>query len=413
MKKIYTIKEYESFTTKENISGYTYLPDSTFKQLEDFILSNKYKNDEAMEIMGISSRKGIGKIITAKNYVGVVTMNDGTTIEILPKIKDTNDLEDKEIKKIFIRMLQTLKNSPFKTIQKTTINVHKMNIFEVFIRMFIDEIFMIVKKGLRNTYVLNEDNLNVFKGKMVFSKQISKNLGHKERFYTEYDEFSVNRAENRLIKSTIKYLYTKTNNHKNKTDLKTLMNVFDELDDSLDYVSDFARCNTSDRSMKDYRQAILWCKVFLEGKTFTSFSGSNVAFALLFPMEEVFESYVANRIKKLLDVSKYSISIQDKSYHLFDNPRKFRLQPDIVIIRKEDHKVFILDTKWKILGAEKHNYGISQSDMYQMYAYHKKYQDVDGVTLIYPKISNLENADISYLANDDVKVDVKFFDLME
>ena len=36
-----------------------------------------------------------------------------------------------------------------------------------------------------------------------------------------------------------------------------------------------------DRNIQDYKQALLWCRVFLEGNSFTSFSGSNVAFALL------------------------------------------------------------------------------------------------------------------------------------
>ena len=48
-----------------------------------------------------------------------------------------------------------------------------------------------------------------------------------------------------------------------------------------------------------------------------------------------------------------------------------------------------MDTKWKRLsGSLKNNYGISQADMYQMYAYQKKYEakgnNVNGVTLLYP-----------------------------
>ena len=36
--------------------------------------------------------------------------------------------------------------------------------------------------------------------------------------------------------------------------------------------------------------------VFLQGKSFTAFSGSEVAIALLFPMEKLFESYVLGGI---------------------------------------------------------------------------------------------------------------------
>ena len=123
------------------------------------------------------------------------------------------------------------------------------------------------------------------------------------------------------------------------------------------------------RNKKDYTTALLWSKIFLMGKSFTSFSGSKIAFALLFPMEKLFESYVAEILRKNLNKSLYSISIQDKTYHLFDKPnKKFLLKPDIVVKNKKNNDIFILDTKWKLLSNQKSNYGISQSDMYQMYA---------------------------------------------
>ena len=49
--------------------------------------------------MGISFRKEIGKIITAKNYIGVITFDDGTAIEILPKIVSNMQKSNQKIKK--------------------------------------------------------------------------------------------------------------------------------------------------------------------------------------------------------------------------------------------------------------------------------------------------------------------------
>lgn len=62
--------------------------------------------------------------------------------------------------------------------------------------------------------------------------------------------------------------------------------------------------------------------MFLMGKSFTSFAGSEVAIALLFPMKTLFESYIATPLKKVLDPREYSVSVQDKTYHLFDEPSK-------------------------------------------------------------------------------------------
>ena len=87
--------------------------------------------------------------------------------------------------------------------------------------------------------------------------------------------------------------------------------------------------------MKDYSTALLWSRVFLMGKSFTSFSGSEVAMALLFPMETLFESYIAALLKKKLGYADFAVSAQDKTYHLFDEPgKKFLMRPDIVVKRK-------------------------------------------------------------------------------
>ena len=408
MKEPYRITEYGSFITGKEIDGYTTLPASTFSALENFILQNNDGDNEALEIMGLSSGKGIGKIITAKNYVGVITMTDGTSIEILPKVYSSDTYTYEKAKKLLIDMLKTLKDTTYKSFQTTNVSTEKMNIFEIFIRMYIDEIFFIVKRGLKCNYETVQSNENVYKGKMLFSKQIKHNFIHKEKSYVEYDVFNVNRAENKLIKATLQYLYKTSSSIKNKNDIKTLLHSFTEVEASLNYQSDFAKV-VSDRNMKDYTFAMLWSKVFLSGKSFTSFSGSEIAVALLFPMETLFESYIAVQLKRLLNNSDYTVSAQDKTHHLFENPTQFLMKPDIVI--KNDSNVFVMDTKWKLLSEAKANYGISQADMYQMYAYQKKYS-AQNVTLLYPMTDKVDDKKvIEYSSFDGAVVRAKFVDL--
>lgn len=175
--------------------------------------------------------------------------------------------------------------------------------------------------------------MNFFKGKMKFSQQIKLNHTHQERNFVEYDIFSLNRPENRLLKATLLYLYKHSKSSRNRTDIKSLLNSFAEVEASADYKSDFAKY-VPDRNMKDYSAALLWSRVFLMGKSFTSFAGSEVALALLFPMETLFESYVAALLKKHLSPHGYSVSAQDKTYHLFDNPKRFaKRSPAFVVVR--------------------------------------------------------------------------------
>lgn len=413
MKPTYRITEYGSFVADKNVDGAKYIPQKIFDELKKFILLNRDNSDDGLELMGISYKKGVGEVITAKNYVGMISMKDGTTVEILPKIcSKIDDKDGSEAKKLIVKMLKTLRKSPFKNIQTSTVNIAKMDIFEIFIRMFVEEIFTIVKHGLKCTYDTVEENSNRFKGKMLFSKQIKFNFAHKERSYVEYDEFNTNRPENRLIKSTLSLLYRQTKSSKNKTDIKTLLNAFSEVPESVNYDTDFSKC-ISDRNTKDYSRAMIWCRIFLKGKSFTSFAGSDVAYALLFPIETLFESYIACLIKKQINSDEYTVSAQDKTYHLFEKPEIFSLRPDIVITRKSDNTIFVMDTKWKLLNDVPPTYGISQSDMYQMYAYQKKYK-AENVTLIYPSTDAVpDSQEISFDSGDGVKVNVKFVDLFD
>ena len=154
-----------------------------------------------------------------------------------------------------------------------------------------------------------------------------------------------------------------------------------------------------------------WSKVFLMNKSFTTFSGKNQSRALLFPMESVYESYVAQNIKKVMEPDGWNVSTQDKGHYLFMEPRKqFSLRPDIVL--EKDGRVVVMDTKWKkLIDSERKNYGISQADMYQMYAYSKKYETPE-IWLLYPINDEMrEHAEIRFDSGDGTTVNIYFVDL--
>ena len=413
MRTTYQITEYGSFISGKSVPGYVTLPESTFSQLEAFILSNRSRTADALDFLSLSAKKGLGKVITSRNYVGIITMKDGVSIEILPKVYSSEAYTELMVKRLLIDMLKSLRNTPYKALQTSTVNIEKMSVFEVFVRMFIEEAFGIVKRGLRQSYEAVEDNCGELKGKLLFSEQIKRNYAHKERCYVEFDDYNCNRPENKLIKATLQYLNMQSQSSLNRRDIKTLMSAFAEIETSADYDSDFQKCSF-DRNMRDYCTALLWCKVFLSGKSFTSFSGSEVALALLFPMETLFESYIAAKLKKALGTSEYTVTAQDRTYHLFDYPySKFLMKPDIVVRRKSDNTTFIFDTKWKVLSSGKPNFGISQSDMYQMYAYHKKYTAA-STSLLYPKAEALQSdTPIEFRSKDEVRVKIRQIDLFK
>lgn len=436
--EVYTITEFGGFVRGETVAaGYQSLPAHTFDALEAFLLANRNGEEtDRTELLSLSVRKGVGKTITARNYVGLITMKDGTVIEILPKISGQIGLE--ETKRVFLDMLRTSKEALFKDLQTANLKVARMNLFEVFIAMFLQEVDRLVKQGLKSAYNTVEENERFYRGKLLLSQHMKHNLIRRDRFFVAHDEWHLNRPENRLLKATLRLLFRASGSDGNRTRIGRLLPLFDEVGPVVDVGVEFSKC-AMDRGVTHYAKALAWSKVFLCGNSFTSFSGSEVAVALLFPMEKVFERYVAAKLRRVMPAA-VAMRTQDQRFSLFDKPRRvFQLRPDIVLEETylERHKqnetrlersilnmtgrketgveeasggCVVLDTKWKLLNAAKRNAGIAQSDMYQMYAYAKKYA-ARKVVLLYPRSDECFSDELRFESDDGVCVDVWFVDL--
>ena len=420
MRKPLVVKEYDTIVSNEALSsaqGYVYLDENHFDELNRFIedYENKMDETDVLEFVKIGFRRD-GRTITFKNYVGIIELPSGFQIEILPKISLAQDENNAETKKIFIKMLNCLREFEGKIFNTAALNTDKMNLYEIFIRMFVQQTRDLVKRGIKSDYINTEENLNVYKGKLNTNKNIIYNAAHKERFYMMFDEYSVNRPENKLIKSTLLKLLNITTSQDNSREIRQLLCSFEMVDESVNYDDDFARVSIT-RGMKEYDVLIKWAKIFLQNKSFTTFTGEKNGRALLFPMEQVFEAFVAKQIKRIFEREANTdlrVTSQDYGYYLFDSPRCFRLRPDIVVRNKADtvHPLIIMDTKWKRLTSHASmNYGISQADMYQMYAYSKKYQ-TPYIWLLYPlndDVRDLKPISFEAIEEEGQQVNVRVF----
>ena len=415
MTKLLEVREFDRISCNPDFkTEYAYLPEPVFNDLEEFIhaFAADEEHADALEFLKISFRRNVGNLISVNNYVGLIQMQNGYQIQVLPKIDFgmASDRRNEETKRVFLKMLRSMKDFPSKVFNDANLKMDRMTLYEVFINMYLQEVRSLVKHGIKSAYVEREDNLRFYKGKLVVNEQIKQNAAHGERFYVRYDEYLVDRAENRLVKATLLKLQGISTSAENQKEIRQLLTAFEMVHASVNYQKDFAKV-VIDRNTKDYDMLIRWSKVFLLNKSFTTFSGGHNARALLFPMEKVFESYVAQQLKKTLFDLDWEVSAQDKGYYLFDSPRQFALRPDIVITRDDRSKV-ILDTKWKsLIDNPRANYGISQSDMYQMYAYSKKY-DTPEIWLLYPVNEEMrDHADISFDSYDGVNVRLFFVDV--
>jgi 5-methylcytosine-specific restriction enzyme subunit McrC len=272
--KKYTISEYGLIGTNEDVeSANKFLSakvnEDAFVEIETFA-----KSDNGKEVFTFHSN---GKYIRAKSYVGVIQTNSGYIIEILPKTAKDDDIE--KSKEVFIALLHILYKLPnYKSFEDTHLSkIKNKDILEIFILMFVNEVNKLIKKGIKSDYISKEENLYYLKGKLMINQQIKHNYIHKERFYVNYDDYNQNRAENRLIKSTLNLLSSVSKDFENIRNIRQNIEHLGQIELSRNIDQDIMSIKNN-RGMEHYKNALLWTKIFLKKETFSSFSGETISF---------------------------------------------------------------------------------------------------------------------------------------
>lgn len=327
------------------------------------------------------------RAIQVTSYVGVIRAPCGFQIEVLPKTGRHTSPD--EARALLIEMLKCLAGFRHIKTANADLIAERMPLLEVFIQQFLLAVGSLVKRGLRSDYVARQDNLFALRGRLLVARQVSQNLVRRDRFFTEHDEFSQDRAENRLIHSALRHVLAMCRAQENQRVARELSFVFAEVPLSADVALDVQRIRL-DRGMGYYESALDWAKLILQGLSPISGMGKHHAPSLLFPMEAVFEAYVEKHLARQLR-GDFVLKAQASSQHLVahEEQRWFRLKPDLLVKHKESTRL-VLDTKWKLLDAAKKNgrekYQLSQADFYQLYAYGHHYLDGAGdIVLIYPR----------------------------
>jgi len=389
-KKVITIVEYWFIAIESDIqcpSWSAYVNKKTFNELKGFI-----DNNEADGVFSYTKKRPFWDILVAQNFVWVIETKNWTLIEILPKITNTTDKSDIEkTRQIFLRMIKTLKDSPFKNLDEASLRNQKFPILEIFIELFLSELSALVKKWIKKNYITKVDNLKFVKGKLKIRENIVTNIVDKSKFVCEYDDFSENITENKLIKTCLLKLHKLSLSEKNKKLITLFLNVFSGIWISKNIKNDLKVINNINRLNNYYLPTLKWVRLFLSDESVVNFSWNTTSLSLLFPMEKIFESYVANRLKKRMGTHR--IDTQDSSFFLLrdvNNRWSFRLRPDIVIDKNNPENVIIADTKRKKLDSNsrvKRYAWINEDDVYQMLAYKVTYES-RKLYLIYPKNEN-------------------------
>lgn len=357
------------------------LPEAAFEALKTYAL-----RDDAEPILRYFVQRGRGYLRVGP-FVGLLQATPSVAIEILPKI--TTDLTSDSVttaRAALLRMLLSVPDLfPNPLPESQFSQLVRFPLPEVLAELFLHRAEKLLHRGLQTDYRTVEEERPFVKGKLRLSQNPLALALHPERLPVAYDERTRNNPPNRLLKACLQRLCL----GKFSRRVRQYLFVLEEIPAPQHWREDLALARRHDRTFRAYTWLWPWAEWLLGGHAPGPSEGKNQLPGLLFPTQRLFESYVAISLKRYLR-SEFEVSIQESAYHLlfdFAGKATHRLRPDVVVRRGND--VWILDTKWKLVENSGSNIShVSQSDLYQLYAYGQRYLREKGqvkLGLIYPQ----------------------------
>ncbi|KAB7732173.1 restriction endonuclease [Rudanella paleaurantiibacter] len=360
--------------------GVTYLDDRLFTALKQLV-----GLPEAEGVLSFFYQKGLETIRTG-SYAGLIGLPGGAALEILPRFStiDPASSDPAPARQALLRMLRHLPGSPFRTLTEAHLGATQMPIWNVFVQAFLDALSAVSRQGLQTAYQSVEANQSVMRGQFQPARNLRQNLAHAERLAIRYDTLSLDIPPNRILKTALVHVLPRVGAGVLETRLYQMLAVLHDVPPSANLNTDLRAVRSLNRLFDRYALALQWAELLLTGRAFGPRSGQVSALSLLFPMQRVFEEYVAHGFRAFWPAGE--VSTQESSAHLVEEhggTPKFRLRPDVLI--RQPGRTLVFDTKWKRIDGQNRQgqYGIDSGDLYQLFAYGKKYEAND-VFLIYP-----------------------------
>jgi len=372
-------------------SDITVLPAATFAWLLQQLESSR--NCFVLEAV-----RGV-PVIKFQQYVGVLRCPDGVVLEILPKVF-RHDETPEAARAILLKMLAATPEMTPLLHTAASVQLTKMPLLEVFLQLALDSFAQVIQRGLRRDYRTEQGNLPTLRGRLLVSQHLQHNLTNQAQFFTAHDDYTPNRAENRLLKSALLLANRIARSAKQQHLAHELLVRIGDVPASMQLAQDW-RAVRLDRNMSYYRPALAWAKILLSQSSPLTNAGQYDALSLWFDMNQLFERYVWVCLNRDLTSGHQLIAqSQEKTVLHRHSSEKIeqhgRLKPDLLYqINGKTQQV--LDTKWKMIDTANPMNALNPADLYQMQAYAAAHLPEGGqVCLIYPKTDRFEQPVIGW-----------------
>ena len=328
--------------------------------------------------------------LKAAQVVGILAVQ-GKTLEILPKI----DGDAAAVRRALVHMLAVAHGLHVADGELASLDTQRRDLLELLIGLFAKRLLTAVRRGLPRRYVGHEDDLRLLRGRLNVIRQVTHLAARPDLLACRFDEFSEDTPLNRVLKAAVRRLTRVARTAANARRLAELTARFEFTGDSPDPLNEPVRLDRTNTTFHDLHRL---ARLFLTGDWQSTTGGKATGFTLLFPMNELFERFIGESLKRAVGAG-WRVRLQDRRCSaLRDDADKdasgkpkplFNLQPDAVMEAPADATVrhIVLDTKWKRLTPQaprcERTLGVDQSDVYQMLAYARAY-GAGRLILLYP-----------------------------
>jgi 5-methylcytosine-specific restriction enzyme subunit McrC len=320
------------------------------------------------------------------NYVGVVETPSGTQIEIVPKHAGSGDRLER-LRALVLKMVGLAVGIAPRILDEASLKLLRYPVSEWLALQFLQRLEVLIRRGIRFDYRQVEEEGRYLRGQLNVPRQVVQPIERQHLFQIRHDVFTPDRPENRLLKLALDIVNNRVLSPSVRRLANQMAGYLHELQPSQDVERDLSTWRET-RLMAHYADIRPWCELIVLGNSPFSQAGQWRGLSLLFPMEKLFERYVAACLRRHLAAGA-RLTTQAKSQYLCRHRSEdwFMLQPDLLVEAPGGRAV--LDTKWKILDAgassAREKYGLSQADFYQLFAYGSRYLEGSGeMFLIFP-----------------------------
>lgn len=360
---------------------------------------NRALGDEALRL----TVKGGQRVVQATQYVGVVRLG-GQTVQVLPKIYTAHDTDrTSQARTATHNLLHLLAEAGHVAVREHAVAPllqRESDWFEILTRLFATHLKDEWLRGAHRSYVTIDEDLGVLKGRWRVAER-ARRPAREHRFDVTYDEFTADISLNRVFRFVVERLARLSRDAGNQRLLGDLRFLLDEVTLRSVVTAADAAPSLLTRLNQRYEPLLNLARLFLDHRSFQLAAGDATSFAFMFDMNALFEAFVINLIRRhRAVVLPAALAAGDllpqwvghTHYLVRDEGGKplFHLKPDLAL-RVGSSFPLLLDTKYKSLDPADRRLGVSQADLYQMFAYAKVYA-CPRVVLLYPQTAALPDA---------------------